>query len=248
MDMNNIQYEPLLVGLSYVISVFGSYTALQLAIAIPQARTWAAIIGSVTGASVALGGGAIWSMHFIGMNAADMGVPVAYDPFLTFVSLILAVVAPAIGLFIVGRSDGGPWNLPLGGVLTGLGVALMHYTGMAAMIMPAKITYDPTLFAASLVIAVVAATVALWLAFNLRGNLQRFGSAIVMGIAVCGMHYTGMYAVRMEHTKEVVPAAAAISLSPSDMAYSVFGITAVLLTFLLIYSAWKAQRTLRVDI
>jgi len=69
-----------------------------------------------------------------------------------------------------------------------------------------------------------------------------------MGIAVCGMHYTGMYAVRMEHTKDVVPAAAAISLSPSDMAYSVFGITAVLLTFLLIYSAWKAQRTLRVDI
>jgi len=136
----------------------------------------------------------------------------------------------------------------LGGILTGLGVALMHYTGMAAMIMQARITYDTTLFAASLVIAVVAATVALWLAFNLRGNLQRFGSAIVMGIAVCGMHYTGMYAVRMEHTKEAVPATAAISLSPSDMAYSVFGITAVLLTLLLIYSAWKAQRTLRVDI
>jgi len=245
--MNTIEYDPLLVALSYVISVFGSYTALQLAIAIPQARTWAAVIGSVTGASVALGGGAIWSMHFIGMNAADMGVPVAYDPLLTFVSLILAIVAPAIGLFIVGRSDGGPWNLPLGGVLTGLGVALMHYTGMAAMIMPAKITYDTTLFAASIVIAVVAATVALWLAFNLRGNLQRFGSAIVMGIAVCGMHYTGMVAVRMEHTKEPVPATG-ISLSPSDMAYSVFAITAVLLVFLLIYGAWKAHRTLRVDI
>src|SRR2546422_8470675 len=215
--MNTIEYDTLLVALSYVISVFGSYTALQPAIAIPQARTWAAVIGSVTGASVALGGGAIWSMHFIGMNAADMGVPVAYDPLLTFLSLILAVVAPAIGLFIVGRSDGGPFNLPLGGILTGLGVALMHYTGMAAMIMPAKITYDTTLFVASLVIAVVAATVALWLAFNLRGNLQRFGSAIVMGIAVCGMHYTGMYAVRMEHTKEAVPATAAISLSPSDM-------------------------------
>src|SRR2546427_8644170 len=102
--MNNIQYEPLLVGLSYVISVFGSYTALQLAIAIPQARTWAAVVGSVTGASVALGGGAIWSMHFIGMNAADMGMPVTYDPVLTFTSLILAVIAPAIGLFIV-RSE-----------------------------------------------------------------------------------------------------------------------------------------------
>ena len=242
-DMNAIHYEPFLVALSYVISVFGSYTALQLAIAIPQARTWTGVIGSVTGASVALGGGAIWSMHFIGMNAADMGVPMAYDPFLTFASFVLAVVAPAIGLFIVGRSDGGPYNLPLGGVLTGLGVALMHYTGMAAMIMPAKISYDTTLFYASIVIAVVAATVALWLAFNLRGNLQRFGSAIVMGIAVCGMHYTGMYAVRMERTKEAV-AATGISLSPSDLAYSVFGVTAVLLTLLLIYSAWKSQRTL----
>src|SRR5258705_602441 len=119
--MNSIQYEALLVGLSYVISVFGSYTALQLAIAIPQARTWAAVIGSVTGASVALGGGAIWSMHFIGMNAADMGVPVAYDPFLTFVSFILSGVAPAIGLFFVGRSGGGPWEPPPGGGLAGAG-------------------------------------------------------------------------------------------------------------------------------
>src|SRR5207245_6643037 len=115
MDMNNIQYEPLLVGLSYVISVFGSYTALQLAIAIPQARTWAAVIGSVTGASVALGGGAIWSMHFIGMNAADMGMPVAYDPVLTFVSLILAVIALAIGLVVVCSSGGGPGERCVGG-------------------------------------------------------------------------------------------------------------------------------------
>jgi len=148
---------------------------------------------------------------------------------------------------VVGRSDGGAFNLPLGGVATGLGVAWMHYTGMAAMIMQARITYDDTLYYASIAIAVVAATVALWLAFNLRGNWQRFGSAIVMGIAVCGMHYTGMYAVRMEHTKEAV-AATGISLSPSNMAYSVFAVTAELLTLLLIYSAWKAQRILRTDI
>jgi NO-binding membrane sensor protein with MHYT domain len=123
----------------------------------------------------------------------------------------------------------------------------MHYTGMAAMIMPARITYDPTLFAASIVIAVVAATVALWLAFNLRGNLQRFGSAFVMGIAVCGMHYTGMYALKLEPTKEII-ANTGIALSPANLAYSVFGVTAVLLTLLLIYSMWKAQRTLTVDL
>src|SRR5260370_8637985 len=102
--MNTIHYEPFLVGLSFVISVFVSYTALQLAIAIPQARTWAAVVGSVTGASIALGGGAIWSMHFIGMNAADMGMPVAYDPGLTIASLILALAAPRIGFFILGPS------------------------------------------------------------------------------------------------------------------------------------------------
>jgi NO-binding membrane sensor protein with MHYT domain len=241
--MNTIHYEPFLVALSYVISVFGSYTALQLAIAIPQGRSWGAVVGSCIGAATAVGGGAIWSMHFIGMNAADLGIPVAYDPVLTITSLIVAILAPALGLFIVGRSDGGLFNLPLGGVLTGLGVTLMHYTGMAAMILPARISYDPTLFIASIVIAIVAATVALWLAFNLRGNLQRFGSAFVMGVAVCGMHYTGMYALKLEPTKEAV-AAGGIALSPANLAYSVFGVTAVILTLLLIYSAWKAQRTL----
>jgi NO-binding membrane sensor protein with MHYT domain len=245
--MNTIHYEPFLVALSYVISVFGSYTALQLAIAIPQGRSWGAVVGSCIGAATAVGGGAIWSMHFIGMNAADLGMPVAYDPVLTIASLVVAILAPAIGLFIVGRSDGGLLNLPLGGVLTGLGVTLMHYTGMAAMILPARISYDPTLFIASIVIAIVAATVALWLAFNLRGNLQRFGSAFVMGIAVCGMHYTGMYALKLEPTKEAV-AAGGIALSPANLAYSVFGVTAAILTLLLIYSAWKAQRTLAVDL
>jgi len=245
--MNTIHYEPFLVGLSYVISVFGSYTALQLAIAIPQGRSWTAVIGSVFGAAAAVGGGAIWSMHFIAMNAADLGIPVTYDPFLTFLSLAFGILAPAVGLFIVGRSDGGPFNLPLGGVLTGAGVALMHYTGMAAMIMPAKISYDPTLFWAANVIAIVAATVALWLAFNLRGNLQRFGSAFVMGIAVCGMHYTGMYALKLEPTKEVITNTG-IALSPQNLAYSVFGVTAVILTLLLGYSAWKAQRRLSADL
>jgi len=74
---------------------------LQLAIAIPQGRTWGAVIGSVIGAAAAVGGGAIWSMHFIGMNAADLGIPVAYDPVLTITSLILSILAPALGLFIV---------------------------------------------------------------------------------------------------------------------------------------------------
>src|SRR5262252_6706320 len=240
--MNTIHYQPFLVALSYAISVLGSYTALQLAIAIPQAQDRTSALGWVLGAAVALGGGAIWSMHFIAMNAADMGVPVAYDATLTFASLVLAVAAPALGLYVVGRGQGGALRLVVAGTLTGLGVALMHYTGMAAMIMPATITYDPTLFYASLVIAVVAATVALWLAFNLRGNLQRFGSAIIMGIAVCGMHYTAMYAVQMEHAKGDTVFTSGVFLPPSTLAYLVFIIATALLLSLLVFNAWKSQR------
>jgi NO-binding membrane sensor protein with MHYT domain len=243
--MTTIQYDPLLVALSYVISVFGSYTALRLGFAIPQARTWTGVIASVIGAAVALGGG-IWSMHFIAMNAADMGMPVACDAFLTIASLVMGIVASAIGLFVVGRSDGAVSNLLGGGIVTGLGLALMHYTGMAAMIMQAKISYDDTLFYASLAIAVVTATVALWLAVNLRSNLQRFASAIIIGTAVCGMHYTGMVAVRMEHTKEPI-AAAGISLSPASLGYSVFGVTAVLLAFLLLLGALMSPRALETE-
>ncbi len=245
--MNTIQYDPSLVALSYVISVFGSYTALRLAVAIPRAETWTGVIASVIGAALALGGGGIWSMHFIAMNAADMGMPVAGDAFLTIASLVTGIAASAIGLFVVGRSDGAVSNLLGGGIVTGLGFALMHYTGMAAMIMQGKISYDDTLFYASLIIAVVTATVALWLAVNLRSNLQRFASAIIIGTAACGMHYTGMYAVRVEHTKEPI-AAAGISLSEASLGYSVFGITAGLLALLLLLGAWKSPRTLETEI
>jgi NO-binding membrane sensor protein with MHYT domain len=162
-------------------------------------------------------------------------------------SLVMGIVASGIGLYIVGRGEGSTSMLLVAGVLTGLGVALMHYTGMAAMIMQAKIDYDPTLFYASLGIAVVAATVALWLAFNLRGNLQRFGSAIVMGVAVCGMHYTGMYAVKMSPTTEPV-AATGISLPPATLGQSVFAVSAVVLVLLLIFSMWKSQRSVMADL
>ena len=244
---NNIQYESLLVGLSYVISVLGSYTALQLAIAIPQAKDRLTALGWVTGAAVALGGGGIWSMHFIAMNAADMGMPVSYDAFLTAASLAMGIVASGVGLYVVGRGGGGTGTLIAAGTVTGLGVALMHYTGMAAMIMRARISYDPPLFYASLVIAVVAATVALWLAFNLRGFLQRLGSALVMGVAVCGMHYTGMHAVQMTLLAEPV-APAGIALPPATLGQSVFAVSVVVLVLLLAFYAWRSQRILAIEL
>ncbi|HEY6863084.1 MAG TPA: MHYT domain-containing protein [Burkholderiales bacterium] len=244
--MGEIHYQPLLVALSYVISVLGSYTALRLAVAIPQAQDRVSAIGWTIGAATALGGGAIWSMHFIGMNAADMGMPVAYDATLTFASLVLAILAPGVGLYLVGRGQGSVVKLVLAGIFTGLGVAVMHYTGMASMIMPATINYDPNLFKLSLVIAVAAATVAFWLAFNLRGNLQRFGSALVMGVAVCGMHYTGMYALRLEHAAQA--SGSGVYLPPSAMGYTIFAITAVLMLLLLVFNAWRVQQEMSEEI
>lgn len=192
----DIPYNYYLVGLSYIIAVFGSYTSLQLAIHIPKAQG-AALWGWLGSAALALGGGAIWSMHFIGMLAYDIPISVHYDLLLTISSLILAVCAAGLGLFLVGRGESSIIKLILAGIAGGISVAGMHYLGMMAMTMPADINYDPTLVIVSVVIAITAATVALWLAFNLRGKIQRFGSAFVMGIAVCGMHYTGMSGVTM---------------------------------------------------
>ncbi len=236
--MIDVSYNYYLVGLSYAIAVFGSYTALQLAIRIPLARG-AALWGWLLGAGIALGGGAIWSMHFIGMLAYNMPMAVDYDPALTVGSLILAVIIASIGLFIVGRGQSSIIKLIFAGIAGGLGVAGMHYTGMAAMIMPADISYDPDIIVLSVVIAVVAATVALWLAFNLRGNMQRFGSAFVMGVAVCGMHYTAMTGMTMTANDGAIVRSS--FFTPETLAILIFATAAFLLTILLIGAMLQAS-------
>ena len=224
-------YSIPLVALSYVVSVFGSYTALQLAIGIPGSsgsKMWLWL----STAAIALGGAGIWSMHFIGMLAYDMGMPVAYDIPLTVGSMLIAVAVVGIGLYIVGRSKAGFLTLVFAGTITGLGVASMHYSGMAAMRMPAEIQYDTMIVAISVVIAVVAATAALWLAFNMRGAWQRFGSALVMGVAVCGMHYTGMAAMTMVASPNAN--VEGLAFDTQTMAGIIFGVSAAILIVLLL--------------
>lgn len=189
-------YNLFLVALSFFISVFGSYTGILLVKAAQSSTTNRA--AWIMAAATALGGGAIWTMHFIGMLAYDMGMPVNYDPLITFASLAIAVVVVGLGLFFVGGNQTSIARLLVAGVITGLGVASMHYSGMYAMNMAASMSYDPPLFTISIVIALVAATAALWLAFNLDGNVKMLLAAVVMGIAVCGMHYVGMAAMNME--------------------------------------------------
>ena len=226
-------FDVFLVALSYAVSVFGSFTALQLAIRIPSADKQSIWLWLIS-ASVAIGGGAIWSMHFIGMLAFKTPFAINYDLTITLISLVIPIIVCMLGLRIVGRGESGIVKLISGGLIIGLGVSAMHYSGMAAMRMPATIHYDTGIVALSVVIGIVAATAALWLAFNLRGILQRFGSAFIMGIAVCGMHYTGMMAVSI--TVEKAARVTESLFSTTVLGISIFSFAVLLLCILLMIS------------
>lgn len=190
-------YNPLLVLLSLFVAILASYTALDMAGRVVTAQGRAALWWLVGGAS-AMGLG-IWSMHFVGMLALNLPIPVGYDVGITLASLSIGIGASAFALWLVSRREL-PWpRLADGALLMGAGVAGMHYTGMAALRMNPGIQYDPARFGLSIVIAVLASGVALGIAFRLRRQSRRVralraGSAVVMGVAIVGMHYTGMSA------------------------------------------------------
>ncbi|MFI5682734.1 MHYT domain-containing protein [Streptomyces sp. NPDC051636] len=145
--------------------------------------------------AAAIGSG-IWTMHFVAMMGFTVReTPVHYDKSTTYASLGLAIVMVGIGIFIVGYRGATGTALFTGGTITGLGVASMHYLGMAGMRLNGKLEYNTLTVAASVVIAVVAATAALWAAGQVRGFLWSVGASLVMGLAVSGMHYTGMAAL-----------------------------------------------------
>jgi NO-binding membrane sensor protein with MHYT domain len=154
-------------------------------------------------AAVSIGGLGIWGMHFTAMLGTWMGATVAYDIPITLLSMVVAIVVVGIGLLLAHRhgvnGDERLWPLLAGGLVTGLGVAAMHYTGMSAIVISAEITYDTAVVVLSIVIAVVAATAALWFTRKVSGPLAVLGASLVMGLAVTGMHYTGMYAMNMTH-------------------------------------------------
>lgn len=203
-DMHHFDMGIWLLFLAYIVSVTGSVVGLACtrAGAASQGRErlrWLAM------ASIAIGGVAIWLMHFIAMLgfAIPNGV-VRYHLGWTIASAVLAISAVFIGLLTVGRSVK-VLRLLAGGVITGLAVAGMHYTGMWAMQIQGTISYDRTLVAVSIAIAVVAATAALWFTLVLESPLLRFAGGLVMGLAVTGMHYTGMAAVRVAVDPSAAP-------------------------------------------
>ncbi|MDE2418501.1 MAG: PAS domain S-box protein [Burkholderiales bacterium] len=212
-------YDWSLVLFSVFIAVFASYTTLRLAFhlvwASPQTRPY-----WIAGGGFAMGMG-IWGMHFVGMLAMHIPVSVAYDPAITAFSVVPAILGSAIALYVVSRPQrSAAWQL-LASVLMGTGIVAMHYSGMAAMQMSPPIAYDPTLFAVSVLIAVAASWAALALVFRERGDsgvslAHRLFSAVAMGMAIAGMHYTGMAAARFEPGS--VCMAAATGLSGSSIA------------------------------
>lgn len=195
MQMHGYISGPITPVLAYLMSCIGSALGLS---AMSRARAtdgfarwrWLGL------GAVSIGGTGIWVMHFVAMLGFDISnVNITYNLPITLISMLIAVVVVGAGLTIAVNGRATMPALVSGGVLTGLGVASMHYLGMSAMRMPVDVQYHPLIVLASIVIAVVAATAALWAAMNIRGVPATIGASLVMGVAVTGMHYTGMAAM-----------------------------------------------------
>jgi PAS domain S-box-containing protein len=207
-------YDFRLVVLSVVISCIASYAALDLGGRVTSARGWTRPLW-LSGGATAMGIG-IWSMHYIGMLAFHLPVPVFYDWPTVLLSLLAAIAASGIALFVVSRPRLGIAHAVLGSVFMGAGIAAMHYIGMAAMRLAAMCHFSGPIVTLSVVLAIAISFVALWLTFHLRGDIPPWGwkkvvSALVMGAAIPVMHYTGMAAASFDPQP----------LDPADLAHAV---------------------------
>jgi diguanylate cyclase (GGDEF)-like protein/PAS domain S-box-containing protein len=218
------QSGPIIVAMSVCVSILASFTALNLSGRLVAAehggrRWW------IISAAVALGGGT-WAMHFLGM--LSMPMPATYDVRLTIVSLVLPILASRRGFEIISNGGLHRNSLAAAGLLVGSGIVAMHYIGMAAMRTPGMIArYEPALVAASVMIALAAATAALWLAFRTHDTRQRLVASIMMGIAISGMHYTAMAGVTFVGTDRPIDMDPV--MAPASLALAVTGVASFLL-------------------
>ena len=240
-------YSLPLVALSYLVAVLASHVTLSLAQRLrPQGGARAGQRGHwpwIVGGAFSMGTG-IWSMHFIGMLAFHLPIEMVYDLGLTAASHVIAVVVSGFALVMFRRNDTTIRGIALPGLFIGLGICAMHYTGMAAMKMSPAISYDRLLFAASVVIAVVAAMAALWIAFSLpqghrHGRWHKLAAASVMGAAIVGMHYTGMAAANFSH--DAVSMAGGPRIDTTWLAITISAFTFLILGSTLLLSVIDAQ-------
>ncbi len=229
-----------LVVMSMLIATVASYTALDLAGRVRASVAHARLAWLGT-AAVAMGGG-IWAMHFVAMLAYSMpGMTVGYDIGLTIVSLLVPIAVTGVSFAVMNSRQASPGVLAAAGLFMGSSVVAMHYIGMAAMRMPAAVAYDPLWVAISVVVAVGAATAALWLA-TINSDLKaRIGAAAVMGLAISGMHFSGMKAASFVMLHSPDATAARTSLSQTALALNVSA-AALLILFLALIAAMFDRR------
>jgi NO-binding membrane sensor protein with MHYT domain len=235
-EIHHLSHGWITPAVSYLFSVLGSLLGLVCAVRLRKSPTGGGRIWWLVLAAVAIGGTGIWTMHFVAMLGFDVvGTQIRYDVGLTAASAIIAVGAVGVGLSIALLGSGARHvRVVVGGIIAGLAVAGMHYTGMAAMRLDGTIHYETTRVALSIAIAVVAATVALWLTVTVNKPLIIFVSALIMGVAVNAMHFTGMTAMSVEAAPAVGPVTgASVSqlLVPIGVAviFGVFGLVFALM-------------------
>jgi len=232
-----------LVALSVLIAMFASYAALDLAGRVTAAGGWIRAIWLLGGAG-AMGTG-IWSMHYIGMLACTLPVPVAYHWPTVLLSLLAAILASAVALYVVSRQKMGAFQAFAGSVLMGAGIATMHYIGMAAMRMSAISHYDSLLVVLSVVFAVLISLAALWITFHLRDEKaatgwRKIAGAVVMGAAIPIMHYTGMAAAHF--TPSGMPAELSRAISISTLGTAGIVAATLIVLGLALLTSWVDKR------
>jgi len=224
-------YDPVLVVLSVAVAIFASYASLlvsqHVAVTVNATtrRLWIAIGGLCLGVG-------IWAMHFVGMLAFSLPCSTSYDAAITLLSTIPGILASTLALKIISRRTLSHVQLAGGGLLLGAGIGAMHYSGMAAMRLNGLIRYDIKLFSLSILVAIALATLALWIKFRLQSWQARWdsgvtvASAVVMGLAVSGMHYTAMAAAYFIRDGD---AALAVGISPTFLAAIVLAATCLII-------------------
>ncbi len=236
-------YNYALVAVSVLIAVFASYAALDLAGRVTAAGGWTRAVWLLGGAG-AMGTG-IWSMHYIGMLAFILPIPVAYHWPTVLLSLFAAILASVIALYVVSRQKMSASRAVAGSVLMGAGIATMHYIGMAAMRLPAICQFNSFLVVLSVVFAVLISLAALWIAFHFRDEKtgigwEKLAGAVVMGAAIPVMHYTGMAAARFTPSGMPADVSHAVSVSTLGTA-GIVAVTFIVLGLALLTS-WVDRR------
>lgn len=232
-------YNYYIVALSAAIAILASYSALSIAAKISSSDGKMRLFW-LFGGSLVMGSG-VWSMHFVGMLAFHLHVQVKYDAWLTLLSMGASVTSSFIAFYITMPNDVKRYQIAIGGLMMGAGIVSMHYIGMEAMIMPAGLSYDKTLWALSAVIAVAASYAALFLFLRFRSQKAfswlKWMSAVVMGFAICGMHYTGMKAARF-HTAMDMDMSMSMARDSSMDIFLLFAVTVTIFIILLV--SWGA--------